>query len=177
MTGPARSPRDVVSAELWEKQVGLLMRDYPYDSVMATRVLGQGYAYLLTAMSLRGQSLGLAPSKLVDIGAHTIILDTVAYAELCDKYNGGHFLHHVPKVEMKSDGSVIETAQLVARAGWEVDPRCGRTAATAAPATRATTRTDPHVTLSAVRVRLGPPRRARVAFLRTGSSPRVMPPG
>ncbi|MFJ4943910.1 hypothetical protein ACIP4V_14965 [Streptomyces albidoflavus] len=122
VTGPARSPRDVVSAELWEKQVGLLMRDYPYDSVMATRVLGQGYAYLLTAMSLRGQSLGLAPSKLVDIGAHTIILDTVAYAELCDKYNGGHFLHHVPKVEMKSDGSVIETAHLVARAGWDVDP-------------------------------------------------------
>lgn len=80
-------------ADLWEKQVGLLRRDCPYDSVMATRVLGQGYAYLLTAMSLRGQGLGLAPSKLVDIGAHTIILDTVAYAELCD----------------------------VARAGWEVD--------------------------------------------------------
>ncbi|MEU8520674.1 hypothetical protein [Streptomyces sp. NBC_01216] len=121
MTGPARSPRDIVPADLWEKQVGLLMRDYPYDSVMATRVLGQGYAYLLTAMSLRGQGLGLAPSKLVDIGAHTIILDTVAYAELCDKYNGGHFLHHVPKVEMKNDGSVIKTAHLVARAGWEVD--------------------------------------------------------
>ncbi|WAX78883.1 glycine-rich domain-containing protein [Streptomyces sp. KMM 9044] len=121
VTGPARSPRDIVPAGLWEKQVGLLMRDYPYDSVMATRVLGQGYAYLLTAMSLRGQGLGLAPSKLVDIGAHTIILDTVAYAELCDKYNGGHFLHHVPKVETKNDGSVIKTAHLVARAGWEVD--------------------------------------------------------
>jgi hypothetical protein len=45
-------------------------------------------------------SLGLAPSTLVDIGVHTIILDTVAYAELCDRFNGGHFLHHVPKVEM-----------------------------------------------------------------------------
>lgn len=121
MTGPARSPRDIVPPDLWEKQVGLLMRDCPYDSVMATRVLGQGYAYLLTTMALRGEALGLAPSKLVDIGVHTIILDTVAYAELCDKFNGGHFLHHVPKVEMKNDGSVVKTAHLVARAGWEVD--------------------------------------------------------
>ncbi|MBB5934375.1 hypothetical protein FHS42_001401 [Streptomyces zagrosensis] len=64
VTGLVRSPRDIVPADLWEKQVGLLMRDCPYDSVMAARVLGQGYAYLLTAMSLRGQGLGLAPSKL-----------------------------------------------------------------------------------------------------------------
>jgi hypothetical protein len=48
---------------------------------MAARVLGQGYAYLLTAMNHRGEKLGLAPGKLVDIGVHTIILDTVAYAE------------------------------------------------------------------------------------------------
>ncbi|MFD5015353.1 glycine-rich domain-containing protein [Streptomyces chartreusis] len=121
MTGPVRSVRDVVPAELWRKQVGLLMRDYPYDSLMAERVLGQGYAYLLTAMAKRGQKLGLAPSKLVDVGVHTIILDTVAYAELCEKYNGGLFLHHVPKVDFKNDGSVMQTAHLVAGQGWEVD--------------------------------------------------------
>jgi len=91
-TGPIRSAREVVPAALWNKQVGLLMRDHPYDSVMAARVLGQGYAYLLTAMNHRGDKLGLAPSSLVDIGVHTIILDTVAYAELCDRFNGGHFL-------------------------------------------------------------------------------------
>ncbi|MFD0367625.1 glycine-rich domain-containing protein [Streptomyces sp. NPDC127114] len=120
-TGPARSARDLVPADLWNKQVGLLMRDYPYDSIMATRVLGQGYAYLITAMTHRGEALGLAPSKLVDIGVHTIILDTVAYAELCDRYNAGQFLHHVPLVEMKNDGSVMKTAQIIARDGWEVD--------------------------------------------------------
>jgi len=58
-------------------------------------------------MNHRGEELGLAPSKLADIGVHTIILDTVAYAALCAEYNGGHFLHHVPKVEMKNDGSVM----------------------------------------------------------------------
>ncbi|WP_405655064.1 hypothetical protein [Streptomyces sp. NBC_00019] len=99
----------------------LLVRDYPYDTVMAARVLDQGYAYLLTAMTHRGECLGLAPSKLVDIGVHTIILDTVAYAELCARFSGGHFLHHVPKVDMKNDGSVMKTAHFVAADGWEVD--------------------------------------------------------
>ena len=59
-TGPVRCARDVVPADLWDKQIGLLMRDYLYDSVMAARVLGQGYAYLLTAMKHRGEALGLA---------------------------------------------------------------------------------------------------------------------
>jgi hypothetical protein len=121
VTGPVRSVRDVVPAGLWDKQVGLLSRDYPYDSVMAARVLGQGYAYLLTAMAHRGEQLGLAPSTLVDIGVHTIILDTVAYAELCRRHNGGHFLHHVPEVEFKNDGSVLKTAHRIAADGWEVD--------------------------------------------------------
>ncbi|GAA4806258.1 hypothetical protein [Streptomyces ziwulingensis] len=120
-TSPIRSVREAVPADLWDKQVGLLIRDCPYDSVMAARVLGQGYAYLLTAMHHRGERLGLAPSKLVDIGVHTIILDTVAYAELCERFNGGIFLHHVPDAEMKDDGSVMRTADLIASDGWEVD--------------------------------------------------------
>ncbi|MEU5075988.1 hypothetical protein AB0G76_31170 [Streptomyces asoensis] len=119
-TGPVRCARDVVPADLWDRQVQLLIRDHPYDSVMAARFLGQGYAYLLTAMNHRGQRLGLAPSKLVDIGVHTVILDTVAYAELCEKFNAGQLLHHVPKADMKNDGSVIKTAHLVAADGWEV---------------------------------------------------------
>ncbi|MEV7603524.1 hypothetical protein AB0O91_39765 [Kitasatospora sp. NPDC089797] len=119
--GPLRNVRDHVPADLWDKQVGLLMRDYPYDSVMAARVLGQGYAYLLTAMAHRGEKLGLGPSSLVDIGVHTIILDTVAYAELCRIHNGGHFLHHVPAVEFKNDGTVLRTAELIAADGWNVD--------------------------------------------------------
>ena len=121
ITVPARSVREVVPPDLWERQVGLLVRDYSYDSAMAGRILGQGYAYLLTAMRHRGESLGLAPSELVDIGVHAIILDTVAYADLCDRFNGGHFLLHVPKAEMKNDGSVMRTATVIASDGWDVD--------------------------------------------------------
>lgn len=133
MAGPIRSARQVVPADLWEKQVGLLMRDYPYDSVMACRVLDQGYAYLLTAMNHRSQALGLAPSSIVDIGVHMVILDTVAYAELCERFNSGCFLHHVPDVGMKDDGSVMRTAQVVAADGWEVDLPLWADAATCGP--------------------------------------------
>lgn len=117
----SRCVRDIIPAHLWDKQIALLQRDYPYDSLMAARVLGQGYAYLLTAMAHRGERLGLAPSTLVDIGVHTIILDTVAYAELCDRHNSGRFLHHVPLVDFKNDGSVMKTAARIANDGWEVD--------------------------------------------------------
>ncbi|MFJ4832130.1 hypothetical protein ACIP79_19845 [Streptomyces sp. NPDC088747] len=119
--GTVRSARNAVPAALWDKQVRLLMRDHPYDSVMAARVLGQGYAYLLTAMRHRGESLGLAPSTLVDIGVHTVILDTLTYFELCNRFNGGHFLHHLPEVDVKDDGSVLRTADVIAADGWDVD--------------------------------------------------------
>ncbi|MEV6011824.1 hypothetical protein AB0M29_34020 [Streptomyces sp. NPDC051976] len=97
------------------------MRDYPYDVVMAERVLGQAVAYLVTAMETRGLGLGLGPGSIVDIGVHTMILDTVAYAEFCQKYNDGRFLHHVPAVAMKVDGSVTRTADRIARHGFTVD--------------------------------------------------------
>ena len=72
-------------------------------------------------MNHRGEALGLAPSRIVDIGVHTVILDTVAYLGLCERYNAGHFLHHVPVVDMKNDGSVMKTAHVIATDGWEVD--------------------------------------------------------
>ncbi|MCZ0983072.1 hypothetical protein O1L60_40065 [Streptomyces diastatochromogenes] len=154
------------------------MRVYPYDSVMAARALGQGYAYLLTAMNHRGEGLGLAPSKLVGIGVHTVILDTVAYAGLCDQYDAGLFLHHVPKVEMKNDGSVMKSADLVARTGWEVDLPCGRTPAPAALTPLATTRSDlSRDSLGARTHGLGPLRHTRAAFSRTDSHSYAMPPG
>ena len=118
---PTRSAREVVPTELWNKQVGLLVRDHPYDSTMAGRVLDQGYAYLLTAMKHRCESLELTPSTLVGIGVQTITLDALSYADLCDRFNGGHLLHHVPKAERKYDGSVTRTATVIASDGWAVD--------------------------------------------------------
>ncbi|MEV0887706.1 hypothetical protein ACIOHB_04745 [Streptomyces microflavus] len=122
--GPVSSPRDphaYVLADQWSKLVGLLMRDYPFDSMMAERVLGQAVAYVITAMENKGHRLGMGPGRIVDIGVHAIMLDTKAFFALCEKYNGGEYLHHVPLVEMKGDGSVARTAELLACAGWDVD--------------------------------------------------------
>ncbi|WP_308020126.1 hypothetical protein [Streptomyces sp. LS1784] len=33
ITGQLRNVRGHVPADLWDQQIGLLMRDYPYDSV------------------------------------------------------------------------------------------------------------------------------------------------
>lgn len=120
-TTSPKDPRTYVPAEQWTKLVGLLMRDYPFDSVMAERVLGQAVAYLITAMENRGRSLGMGPGRIVDIGVHTMILDTEAYMRFCDLYNQGAYLHHVPLVDMKGDGSVGRTADFIARAGFDVD--------------------------------------------------------
>lgn len=118
--GQVRNPRSFIP-EVWDKEIGLLCRDYPYDTVMAARVLGQAVAYVITAMEKRGQCLELTPGHVVDIGVHTLILDTPTWQMLCERYNDGQFLHHVPLVEMKRDSSVMRTAEIIARNGFEVD--------------------------------------------------------
>lgn len=45
-----RSPQDYVSPEVWDREVRLLMRDYPFDRVTAERMFGQAVSYLITSM-------------------------------------------------------------------------------------------------------------------------------
>lgn len=116
-----RDPHDYLTDEVWAKEIGLLMRDHPFDKVMAERVLGQAVAYLITSMELRGQHLELGPGELVDHGVHTLILDTRIYHDFCRRYNGGEYLHHVPEVDRKGDGTVARTAKVIAENGFPVD--------------------------------------------------------
>jgi hypothetical protein len=64
---------------------------------------------------------GLGCGSLVDQGVHALILDTRIYAAFCNEHNHGEFLHHVPYLERKADGSVMRTAQAIERAGFQVD--------------------------------------------------------
>ncbi len=57
----------------------------------------------------------------VGIGVRTIILDTVAYAAQCVRFNDGQFLHHVPHPGPVESGSVMRTARIVAADDWDVD--------------------------------------------------------
>lgn len=119
-TGESRNPKDFMSPEQWDRLVTLLVRDYPVDTVMAYRLLGQAVSYLITAMEKYGQNLEIGCGYLVDIAVHTIILDTKFYREFCDKYFG-RFLDHIPEIDRKADGSVQRTAEVIQANGFTVD--------------------------------------------------------
>ncbi|WP_433326922.1 glycine-rich domain-containing protein [Spirillospora sp. CA-294931] len=115
-----RDPRSFVAPEVWERQIQLLVRDHPFDAVTAERMFGQAIAYLITAMETWGQNLEIGCGPLVDTAVHGFILDTRNYTAFCDRYFGG-FLHHVPAVEFKHDGTVRRTAEVVEDAGFAID--------------------------------------------------------
>jgi hypothetical protein len=83
-----RDPRSFVRSEVWERQIKLLTRDHPWDTVMAERVFGQAVAYLITAMESWDEKLEIGCGPVVDIGVHGFILDTRNYRAFC----AGHLL-------------------------------------------------------------------------------------
>jgi hypothetical protein len=115
-----RDPRSFVTPQLWERQIALLVRDNPVDTVMAERLLGQAIAYLITAMEKWGQGLEIGVGAPVDLAVHTLILDTRNYAEFCRRHHG-EFLHHVPEIDRKADGTIARTAQVIEQNGFAVD--------------------------------------------------------
>jgi hypothetical protein len=110
---------EVGVGSLWEREVALLLRDSVAVRSLAERILGQGVAYLITAMENPGVDMGVGYT--VDIGVHQIILDTPLYFAFCDEYNGGTYKHHAPLIERRRDGTVGRTAQLIRQSGFEVD--------------------------------------------------------
>lgn len=116
-----RDPKSFVTPDVWEREIKLLVRDNPFDTVMAERLFGQGIAYLITAIEKHGQQLELGCGELVDAAVHAFILDTRNYREFCRQYFNGQFLDHVPEIERKCDGSVRRTAEVIEANGFQVD--------------------------------------------------------
>ncbi|MFE3886867.1 hypothetical protein ACFXPQ_28880 [Streptomyces lydicus] len=110
---------DVGVSDLWEREVRLLLRDSVAVRSLAERILGQGIAYLITAMENPGVDMGVG--YVVDIGVHQLILDTPLYFALCEEYNGGRYKHHAPLIERRRDGTVMRTAELIRKNRFEVD--------------------------------------------------------
>ncbi|MEU1826360.1 hypothetical protein ABZ502_28475 [Streptomyces abikoensis] len=110
---------DVGVDDLWEREVRLLLRDSVAVRSLAERILGQGIAYLITAMENPGVDMGVGYT--VDIGVHQLILDTPLYFALCDEYNAGKYKHHAPLIERRRDGTVMRTAEIIHRNGFDVD--------------------------------------------------------
>jgi hypothetical protein len=74
------------------------------------------------------------PSLRVDLGWHQFILNTVDYAEFCERV-AGRFLHHVPEDRTPPRATLPDTAKMLAptvdamhAAGFTVDPELWATA-------------------------------------------------
>ncbi|TYK52813.1 glycine-rich domain-containing protein [Actinomadura decatromicini] len=119
-TRARRDPRSFVTPQVWERQIALLARDHPFDTVMAERLFGQAVAYLVTAMEMWDRKLEIGCGPLVDIAVHGFILDTRNYRDFCDRHFG-RFLDHVPAIEFKYDGSVERTAHVIENNGFAID--------------------------------------------------------
>lgn len=115
-----RDPKSFIDPQIWERQIALLVRDHPFDTVMAERLFGQAVAYLITAMEKWGENLEIGCGPLVDIAVHGFILDTRNYREFCDRHFG-RFLEHIPAIEFKHDGSVERTAHIIEANGFAID--------------------------------------------------------
>ncbi|WP_158920614.1 hypothetical protein [Streptomyces sp. NBRC 109706] len=100
------SPGSEIS--LWEREIRIMMRDNIMLRDMAERIMANAIAYTITAMERPDIHIGVG--RIVDIGVHTLILDTPVYFAFCEVYNGGKYKHHAPLIERRSDGLVIRTA-------------------------------------------------------------------
>jgi len=91
----------------------------------AARIVDQAVAFLKTCVDHPGQHL--RPSRKVDLGWHQFILNTVDYAEFCQRV-AGYFIHHVPDEFTAPRGGSAETVKALAptvtamtASGFEVD--------------------------------------------------------
>lgn len=91
----------------------------------AARIVNQAVAFLKTCVDHPGQHL--RPSRKVDLGWHQFILNTVDYAEFCQRV-AGYFIHHVPDEFTSPRGGSAETIKALAptveamtASGFEVD--------------------------------------------------------
>ncbi|NGY61253.1 hypothetical protein G7043_20210 [Lentzea sp. NEAU-D13] len=116
-----RDPRTLVSPEVCDRLVKLIMRDHDMDRELAERTFGQTLAYLVTAAENPGTPMG--PTPAVDLGVHSFVLDTPRYIDFCQEY-AGTYLHHIPHLAEERDSQPMVlhgTIQAIRAAGFPLD--------------------------------------------------------
>lgn len=113
--------KDLIDPKLWDRLVGRIVQDESMERTLAERIMDQTLAFL--ALCARDPQGHYGPSKHVDIGWHTFILYTRAYAAFCEEI-GGRFIHHEPSdvegVDYES-GHVTKTVVALKEHGFIVD--------------------------------------------------------
>ncbi|MDR7277748.1 glycine-rich domain-containing protein [Catenuloplanes atrovinosus] len=116
----ARSGRNLIDPALFTVLTARIAADHPdLTDDMPARILDQALAFL-GACAVTTTPIG--PSRLVDIGWHTLILDTAAYAGLCQRI-AGRFIHHLPDDPSDTGNGLPLTAATAAivTAGYRLD--------------------------------------------------------
>lgn len=99
LTGVAGKPRHLAEhmvTTAWERHVARLQADHPYEVTtreQAEAILSEALGFL-QMLCRTGESY--SPSALVDLGWHSLMLDSLVYFALCGVINGGKYIHHVP---------------------------------------------------------------------------------
>lgn len=114
--------RSLVSDDLFERLVRQVVQNGHVDREQAVRIMDQALVFLKA--SADNTTAVLRPSKEVDLGWHTFILNTVEYADFCQRV-AGRFLHHVPDEFEPPSGHprqvLAPTVNLLRLTGFAVD--------------------------------------------------------
>jgi hypothetical protein len=133
-----RSPRELVSPELFDRLVERVRTEYVkvarfYAELMVEQML----CYLATAAVYEPENtpggyfsdgeafLYLTPSEEIDDALHAFLDLTVDYRETCHTLTGGRFIDHVPvtNASITSGRSIALTVQIMRAHGWPIDDR------------------------------------------------------
>src|SRR5690348_8981467 len=85
--------RSLITEGLFDRLVRRIVADHQVEQPLAERIMDQALTFLYACA--RTPSTTLRPSKTVDLGWHTFILHTSAYADFCQSI-AGRFIHHEP---------------------------------------------------------------------------------
>jgi hypothetical protein len=112
--------RDLISAGLWERLIGRIVKDEGIERSLAERIMNEAVGFLLLCAAEPDEKY--SPSRTVDVGWHTFILHTQAYAAFCESINGA-FIHHEPFDGEASDGDALisRTVDALASHNFPVD--------------------------------------------------------
>ncbi|MFG3440009.1 glycine-rich domain-containing protein [Nonomuraea sp. NPDC047897] len=106
-------PRELVTPDLYGRLVARIVAEHCMPEQLADRIMSQALAFLAVCAFNPGSSL--APSRAVDIGWHTFLLDSREYAAFCENV-AGVFLHHLP-----DDAGPGDSAEAAERLGVTID--------------------------------------------------------
>lgn len=119
-TALVRTNRHLVDEKQWNRLIYSIQKDHDVDRGLSERIMDQALGFLKLCAISNGR---YSPSRFVDIGWHTFMLDSKAYTDWCDLH-AGTYIHHYPLGENEGGsetGGVAATVAALKTHGIYVD--------------------------------------------------------